>query len=66
MNRRNFSKALLGGSIMLPFTKYMVGEASAVATTGPSLKLAAISRTIDVNGRAATVFGLTSPDGKAV
>jgi FtsP/CotA-like multicopper oxidase with cupredoxin domain len=65
MNRRNFSKAFLAGSIMLPFANRVFGNAAAVAAADTSLKLAAVSRTIDVNGRAAKVFGLTSPDGKA-
>ncbi|MEO6606874.1 MAG: multicopper oxidase family protein [Aestuariivirga sp.] len=64
MNRRNFSKSLLAGSIVLPFANRVFGNATAVAATGSWLKLAAVSRTIDVNGRAAKVFGLTSPDGK--
>lgn len=65
MNRRNFSKALLAGGIMLPFANRALGNAVAMAATSPSLKLAAVSRTIEVNGRAATVFGLMAPDGKA-
>lgn len=64
MNRRHFSKALLAGSVSLPFVNSAIAPAIVVAATISSLKLAVASRSIDVNGRAATVFGLTTPDGK--
>ena len=58
MNRRDFSKTLLmGGAGLL-----LAGRA--VSAASPPLKLAVVSRTIEVNGRAATVFGLTGPDDK--
>lgn len=58
MNRRNFSKTLLlGGSGLLL-------ASHAVRAAPQPLKLAVVSRTIDVNGRAATVFGLNGPDDK--
>jgi len=58
MNRRDFSKAiLLGGSSLL-----LAGRTTSAAQQ--PLKLAVVSRTIDVNGRAATVFGLTGPDDR--
>ncbi len=58
MNRRDFSKTLLmGGSGLL-----LMGR-TATAAQQP-LKLAVVSRTIDVNGRAATVFGLTGPEDR--
>lgn len=58
MNRRNFSKTLLmGGSGLL-----LTGRA--VSAAPQPLKLAVASRTIEVNGRAASVFGLTGPDDR--
>jgi FtsP/CotA-like multicopper oxidase with cupredoxin domain len=58
MNRRDFSRTLLmGGSSLL-----LAGHA--VSATPQPLKLAVVSRTIDINGRAATVFGLIGPDDK--
>ncbi len=58
MNRRDFSRTcLMGGSGLL-----LAGRTAVAAQ--PPLKLAVISRTIEVNGRAATVFGLTGPDGR--
>ena len=58
MNCRDFSETLLmGGSGLL-----LTGRA--VTAAQPPLKLAIVSRTIEVNGRAATVFGLTGPDDK--
>lgn len=58
MNRRNFSKTLLMGGSGLLFA------GRAVTAAPQPLKLAVVSRTIEVNGRAATVFGLTGPDDK--
>ena len=58
MDRRNFSKTLLMGASGLLFT----GRANSAAQQ--PLKLAVVSRTIEVNGRAATVFGLTGPDDR--
>ena len=58
MNRRDFSKALLMGGSGLLFAGRTVTAAQ------QPLKLAVVSRTIDVNGRAATVFGLTGPDDR--
>ena len=58
MNRRDFSKTLLmGGSGLL-----LAGRS--VSAAPQPLKLAVVSRTIEVNGRAATVFGLTGPDDR--
>jgi len=64
MNRREFSKALLAGSTLLPWAGITAPPASA-STKPPSLQLTADFRTIDVNGRAAKVFGLVGADGKA-
>ena len=58
MNRRDFSKTLLMGGSGL-----MLAGGRVSAAPRP-LKLAVVSRTIDVNGRAATVFGLTGPDDR--
>ena len=58
MNRRDFSKTLLMGGSGLLFAGRTVSAAQ------PPLKLAMVSRTIEVNGRAATVFGLTGPDDR--
>ena len=58
MNRRDFSKTLLmGGSGLL-----LTGRA--VSAAPQPLKLVVVSRTIEVNGRAATVFGITGPDDR--
>ncbi len=58
MNRRDFSKTLLmGGSGLLLASR-------AVSAAQQPLKLAVVSRTIEVNGRAATVFGLTGPNDR--
>ena len=58
MNRRDFSKTLLmGGSGLL-----LAGRT--VSAAQQPLKLAVASRTIEVNGRAATVFGLTGPNDR--
>lgn len=57
MNRRALLKAALGGAAVLSMPPL-----SAFASTTRTLTLA--SRTLDVNGRAATVYSLTGPDGK--
>lgn len=64
MNRRDFSKALLAGGCGLPLVGRTIAPAHAADAASSAFKLAAVSRTIDVNGRAATVFGLTGPNGK--
>jgi FtsP/CotA-like multicopper oxidase with cupredoxin domain len=58
MNRRDFSKTLLMGGSGLLFA------GRAVTAAQQPLKLAVVSRTIEVNGRAATVFGLTGPNDR--
>lgn len=57
MNRRTLLKTALGGAAVLAMPTFR-----AFAATGRTLTLA--SRTLDVNGRAATVYSLTGPDGK--
>jgi FtsP/CotA-like multicopper oxidase with cupredoxin domain len=53
INRRNLGKSLLA----LP----LLGTSSRAAA---ALDLKAVSRSIEVNGKAASVFGLVGPDGK--
>lgn len=57
MNRRTLLKTALGGAAL-----FAIPTLRAFAATAQTLTLA--SRTIDVNGRAATVYSLTGPDGK--
>lgn len=58
MNRRTLLKTALGGAAFLSLPTF-----PAFASTTRTLTLA--SRTLDVNGRAATVYSLTGPDGKS-
>lgn len=57
MNRRTLLKTALGGAAYLSLPTL-----HAFASTARTLTLA--SRTLDVNGRAATVYSLVGPDGK--
>lgn len=57
MNRRTLLKSALGGAALLSLPTFR-----AFAATTKALTLG--SRTLDVNGRAATVYSLTGPDGK--
>lgn len=57
MNRRTLLKAALGGAAILSSPPFR-----AFASTARTLTIG--SRTIEVNGRAATVYSLTGPDGK--
>lgn len=57
MNRRTLLKTAVGGAALLSMPTLR-----AFASTAQTLTLA--SRTIEVNGRAATVYSLTGPDGK--
>lgn len=57
MNRRTLLKAALGGAAVVSIPAF-----GAFASTARTLTLG--SRTIEVNGRAATVYSLTGPDGK--
>ena len=63
MNRRDFSRSLLASSCILPLSKGLMASAAS-ANPLPPYNLTATTRVIEVNGRAATVFGLTRPDGK--
>ncbi len=57
MNRRTILKTALGGAALLSMP-----TVPAFAATARTLTLA--SRILDVNGRAASVYSLTGPDGK--
>lgn len=61
MHRRTFTKALLAGGLFLPLSRVPIATAAQAAS--PSLTLKAVTRTIEVNGKAASVFGLIGPDG---
>lgn len=63
MNRREFSKAFIWGSSALPLLRAGFSRGEAAAAVIQPVQLKAVSRTIDVNGRAAKVFGLVQPDG---
>ena len=65
MNRRNFLTTMMTGAaafgaatIIRPSSAW--SQASAAA---PPLRLGIVSRTLEVNGKAARVFGLAQPDG---
>lgn len=62
MNRREFSTSLLAGTSGLSLTGQVIGPVWASAD--PSLKLSVVSRVIDIDGRAASVFGLTGSNGR--
>ena len=64
MNRRSFTKALLAGGALLPLasTRSFLAARPAYAAEDV-LSISAVSRVLDVNGRAANVFGLVVPDG---
>lgn len=60
LSRRGF---LAGGAAMLAATQLPF---SAFAQNNSVLKLSASSRTLDINGRAATVYGLQGPSGQGL
>jgi FtsP/CotA-like multicopper oxidase with cupredoxin domain len=57
MNRRTLLKSALGGAAVLALPAFP-------AFAAQSRRLTIGTRTIEVNGRAATVYSLTGPDGK--
>lgn len=61
MNRRNLTKAILA-SCVLPSIPNNAPLAGGVQSP---LNLKIVTRTLDVNGRAAKVFGLTGPSGSS-
>ena len=64
MNCREFSKTLLAGGALAPFFPRPFAPAHATEAASAARKIFVVSRSIEVNGRAAKVFGLTGPDGK--
>lgn len=65
MNRRNFLATVMTGAAAFGAAAIIrpsiaLSQASAAA---PPLRLGIVSRTIEVNGKAALVFGLSQPDG---
>lgn len=63
MNRRQFLQNLALGAAAIGSGASLPWSVRA-ATTPSSLNLAVTTRTIEVNGKAARVFGLVQPDGK--
>lgn len=63
MDRRSFSKALAAGCL-LPFVNTRFGGTGYARAATPGVSVNAVTRVIEVNGMAATVFGLIGPDGK--
>ncbi len=55
MRRRDFLRSLAAGAAALVAPAVLAGEAAR--------RLDIVSRTLDINGKAAKVFGLTQPDG---
>ncbi len=55
-------RVLMAGGTSLPLSIWSAARRPAQAATEPSV-LRATSRTLDINGRAATVLGLLRPDG---
>lgn len=65
MNRRNFITTVMTGAAAFGATA-IIRPASAFSQTlasAPQVKLNIVSRTLDINGKAASVFGLSQPDG---
>ena len=63
MNRREFSKVFIAGGIGSPFLGTAIGPSRAAGAMLTISQLEVSSRTIDIDGRAAKVFGLMQPDG---
>ncbi|CCM76876.1 multicopper oxidase family protein [Rhizobium mesoamericanum] len=65
MYRREFLTRTLAGAAAYALVNPIVTQASAgnTAVTGSAQKLKIVKRTIEVNGKPASVFGLTRPDG---
>lgn len=63
MNRRTFARALLASGCLLPYMSRAAIAGGANQSAGAALPLAAVTRTLDVDGRAATAFALVTPDG---
>lgn len=63
MNRRSFTNTLLAGGILVPCTSHGLLAGSAAQAGESSTLLSALSRTLALDGRAATVFRLATPNG---
>ncbi len=65
MNRRNFLTTMMTGAAAVGAAAIVRPAISWAQVSGdaPPIKLAIASRTIEVNGRAARVFGLLQPNG---
>ncbi len=73
MNRRKFLYGSMAGAVALgtsatafPIRSWAQATSTTESTDAPAAaprRLAIVNRTIDVNGKAARVFGLTQPDG---
>src|SRR5690348_6904580 len=63
MNRRSFLKGTAAGAIALATGRPLALPALAADPSGAPTKIDIVRRTIEVKGRAATVFGLQQPDG---
>ena len=61
MNRRNFMGSVAGLAAGTAFAGWP--KLGAAAAGSEAIKLAATTRSLDVNGKAAKVFGLLQPDG---
>ncbi|QAY97258.1 copper oxidase [Methylovirgula ligni] len=59
MNRRDFLNGLMAGAAALGTS----GFAHPARADAPSRRLAIVNRTLEINGKAARVFGLAQPDG---
>jgi FtsP/CotA-like multicopper oxidase with cupredoxin domain len=71
MNRRKFLKSAVAGAAVLALRPSLIMPAlagqpvgNAATSAAGSTLLSIVRRTIEVNGRAASVFGLQQPDGK--
>ncbi|KVS22092.1 copper oxidase [Burkholderia vietnamiensis] len=62
MSRRSFLKETIVSAAALALRPALVRSAQAAEATAP-LQLAVVRRTIEVNGRAASVYGIVQPDG---
>ncbi|VCJ27876.1 multicopper oxidase family protein [Burkholderia pseudomallei] len=70
MTRRVFLKGAFAGAAALALSPALIqsahaGEVPTVAAATTPIQLAVTRRTIEVNGRAASVFGIQQPDGTA-
>ncbi|MBN9345826.1 MAG: multicopper oxidase family protein [Devosia sp.] len=62
MNRRELVTGMLAGTAVASLSSSLLGPAFAASPSAPLL-LSVVKRTIEVSGKAASVFGLQGPDG---